>query len=333
MASSRFNFLYGTHLVTKMAEGGSKNKQPLDIIAEIGVDDLYQFLGIDFQCSEKEIKGAYRKKALKCHPDKNLDDPHASELFQRLSKAYQILIDPAAKAAYDKWLKAKHAAKRRHDELNVKRRKLKETLEMREVQSYHTTIDEKIAAKAMQKEIDRLREEGFRKIKEQEELLRQQLQRNNNNDDEDVMPTLRVNWKAKKTDGFNGGYSQKILEDIFSEIGGVHHILMSRKKKGKAIVSFLTAADAMLALESGCGLEDNPLHLAWASGDPSVSGAENTKRKLELQTQPRNLQNPLERTLEEDRDYESLTLMRLKQAQEKKRIVEQLKKKDESKHS
>lgn len=44
-----------------------------------------------------QITSGYRKKALKYHPDKNPDDPRAADLFQKLSKAYNILTDPAAK--------------------------------------------------------------------------------------------------------------------------------------------------------------------------------------------------------------------------------------------
>ncbi len=46
---------------------------------------------------KSQITSAYRKKALKYHPDKNPDDPSAAERFQRLSKAYNVLSDPAAK--------------------------------------------------------------------------------------------------------------------------------------------------------------------------------------------------------------------------------------------
>ena len=57
-----------------------------------------------------EFKGAYlitavnffRKKALKCHPDKNPDDPKAAEAFHLLSKALEILTDTPARTAYDK---------------------------------------------------------------------------------------------------------------------------------------------------------------------------------------------------------------------------------------
>ena len=98
-----------------MAQG--KSKAPQDILSELGVDDLYSFIGVEFQATDKEVQicclishsvrtpwfpqitSAYRKKALKYHPDKNPDDPSAAERFQKLSKAYNILSDPAAKVS------------------------------------------------------------------------------------------------------------------------------------------------------------------------------------------------------------------------------------------
>ena len=65
--------------------------------------DYYEVLGISRSTSEEEIKRAYRKLAVKFHPDKNPDDPHAEEKFKELGEAYDVLIDPDKRAAYDRF--------------------------------------------------------------------------------------------------------------------------------------------------------------------------------------------------------------------------------------
>uniref|UniRef100_A0A673CA79 DnaJ homolog subfamily C member 17 n=1 Tax=Sphaeramia orbicularis TaxID=375764 RepID=A0A673CA79_9TELE len=69
--------------------------------------DLYGLLGVENTATTKEIKKAYRQKALTCHPDKNPDNPKAVELFHQLSQALEVLTDAAARAAYDKICAAK----------------------------------------------------------------------------------------------------------------------------------------------------------------------------------------------------------------------------------
>jgi len=64
-------------------------------------DDYYDILGTSRSSSADEIKKAYRKKALKYHPDRNPDDKKAEDLFKKVSEAYEVLSDPQKKQMYD----------------------------------------------------------------------------------------------------------------------------------------------------------------------------------------------------------------------------------------
>src|SRR5690242_7295355 len=65
--------------------------------------DYYEVLVVERNASEEEIKRAYRKLAVKFHPDKNPNDPHAEEKFKELGEAYDVLMDPDKRAAYDRF--------------------------------------------------------------------------------------------------------------------------------------------------------------------------------------------------------------------------------------
>ena len=64
--------------------------------------DYYEVLGVEVAASADEIKRAYRKAALRHHPDKNQDDREGAEMrFKRIAEAYEVLSDASARASYD----------------------------------------------------------------------------------------------------------------------------------------------------------------------------------------------------------------------------------------
>ncbi|HKU71886.1 MAG TPA: molecular chaperone DnaJ [Burkholderiales bacterium] len=65
--------------------------------------DYYEVLGVNKDASEDDVKKAYRKLAMKWHPDRNPDNPKAEEHFKEAKEAYEILSDSQKRAAYDQF--------------------------------------------------------------------------------------------------------------------------------------------------------------------------------------------------------------------------------------
>ncbi|MDP1898618.1 MAG: molecular chaperone DnaJ, partial [Sulfurimicrobium sp.] len=65
--------------------------------------DYYEILGVNRDASDEDLKKAYRKLAMKYHPDRNPDNPKAEEHFKEAKEAYEILTDSSKRAAYDQY--------------------------------------------------------------------------------------------------------------------------------------------------------------------------------------------------------------------------------------
>ncbi|XP_077477778.1 dnaJ homolog subfamily C member 17 [Stigmatopora argus] len=291
--------------------------------------DLYGLLGITNTATAKEIKKAYRKKALKCHPDKNPDNPKAAELFHQLSQALEVLTDAAAKAAYDKVCAAKKRAEERNRKLDDKRKKIKLDLEERERRAEAQTQDEVQITRTLEEEIIRLREEGSRQLEEEQKLIREQIQRereeqqnpgdcshpSSNGSRNKVTPKLKLKWKCKKDDLTNGGYSQEFILKLLQKYGEVSNVIVSTKKQGSAVVEFVTVKAAELAVKNESGRSENPLKILWLEGQPEVDPA----------SQFMSAQG----SLSNERDYESVVMMKMRQAAERQRLIQQMQEEDE----
>ena len=65
--------------------------------------DYYEVLGVQKSATEDEIKKAYRKIAIKYHPDRNPGDKEAEEKFKEAAEAYNVLHDPKTRQQYDQF--------------------------------------------------------------------------------------------------------------------------------------------------------------------------------------------------------------------------------------
>lgn len=124
---------------------------------------------------------------------------------------------------------------------------------------------------------------------------------------------IKIKWNASKDDLTNGGYNSENLRKFLQKYGEINALVISNKKNGSALVEFSSREASEMAISYEKGNLDNPLKLEWLS-----------------ETSKKNNENPKTSTSStiKDADYESLVLRQLRQAEERKRLIEQMMKED-----
>lgn len=237
----------------------------------------------------------------------------------------EILTDQSARAAYDRVLKARKEAELRNRELDGKRRKLKEDLERREreadasQQSRRQYNAHKSPEELLKDEIERLRKEGSRLVQEEQELMQktlaeERLKISNPQPETQWNPgeyRVKLKWQAEKRDPNNGGYNEEKLRKFLQKYGDIAVLVISSKKTGSGLVEFKTQDAAEMAVSYEKGDLSNPLTVEWISEPPKARRGQATN------------------SLVSDNDFESLVLRQMRQAEERKRLIDQMMKEEQ----
>lgn len=139
-------------------------------------NDFYDLLGIPSSASDSQIRTAYRRTALKYHPDKvGANNVEAREKFDLVQIANAILSDPAIRELYDNARRAREEKKEREAAFEGRRRAMKEDLERREAGGLKRKREEASEEEAFERELRRIAEDNRRRRREKEEELRREM--------------------------------------------------------------------------------------------------------------------------------------------------------------
>ncbi|KAK0221871.1 DnaJ domain-containing protein [Armillaria fumosa] len=310
----------------------------------------YELLNVELEADEKTIRTAYRQRSLKVHPDRNPNNPDAARKFHELNQAYELLLDPLRRLALDAKLRVKAAKAERFKSFDTKRKAFVEELEERERAFKKARMDKQKSEADQWQANEKIKDEGRRLREEKEKELRQREMNAKKVDVEDEPPSIQPNDTTVRVKFSLSAHpdltTPEALAAVFAPFGptDTETIVLSLKaskkapskppKYGTALVPFKRIGDAFAAV-CASGREDRGLKgidITWVGGkEPEILGW--LKKTGKLSAQPSNPEphistsstfSSFPETLPEaipevavspDIDYESLMLMRMRQAE------------------
>ncbi|CDI98182.1 dnaJ subfamily C 7 [Echinococcus multilocularis] len=198
--------------------------------------DLYEYFGISFESSAKEIKKAYKIKAKELHPDKNKGDPQAKEKFQKLKEYHDILLDPARKVRH---MEKEAAARREEANRMAEKNRIAER-----IRKDWEASREAAACAARREHLDTVKAASRTS---------------------DGHVIVSVKWKNKHGSLL---YNREFLYTCLREFGTVLNVIVGKKCSAVAeFASRLEAENAIKAASVGLvGHMENPLKVSWPLG-------------------------------------------------------------------
>ncbi|KAJ5073470.1 DNAj [Anaeramoeba ignava] len=189
--------------------------------------DWYEILQIDSGATDSEIQTAYRKLALKYHPDKN-KTKEALEIFHKLKKAQNYLSNPKIRIQIDSKLITMREKKKREEEMDEKRRKMKERLIQKE-NEWQEKQRQKNQLKAQKGMTEKIKQDGLKSIenfkqKYTNKIFNQKIQ---NDPKEELNRTIRIQWKQKNN---KIQINESNVLNHFSKFGKISKIKLGKKK-------------------------------------------------------------------------------------------------------
>ena len=246
--------------------------------------DLYKMFEVEETSPIELIKKAYRRRALELHPDKNLDanKEEAEAKFVQLGKAFEILADKAARAAYDAVRRARREKVKRDEQLDGKRRKLKEELESREAAARERAEQKTNQMRRCKEEdllnaeIERLSKVGSRMLDEQISIVNEQVRSEmskkrsaaappsssskpepSSHVKSTPVPRIKVSWSSKEereSSSKKVKLNEELLNYLFAKYGEIDVLVVS-KKKSSALLDYKEHVGAIRCMADSSALE------------------------------------------------------------------------------